>query len=137
MPGGQGDTIITGLFRLLGAMPMSDVTRILSQVESGDPSATKRLMRQASDERTKLVARKLAPKRSHPRIRCDGVVQRPRSRRFPLSVLYSAAFCAPTSTLRGVNAAGSVAGGYGGRSQSNLIAANRWRMSRRSQTCSR
>ena len=98
---------------------MSDVTRILSRIESGDLSATKRLMRPASDERTKLVARKLAPKRSHPRIRCDGVVQGPRSSRFPLSVLYSAAFCASTSTLRGVNAAGSAAGGYGGRSQSN------------------
>ena len=35
MPDGEGDAIITGLIHLSGAMPMSDMTPILSQIESG------------------------------------------------------------------------------------------------------
>jgi RNA polymerase sigma factor (TIGR02999 family) len=40
--------------------PMSDVTRILSQIESGDPSAAEKLLPLVYDELRKLAAAKLA-----------------------------------------------------------------------------
>jgi RNA polymerase sigma factor (TIGR02999 family) len=40
-------------------MPMKDVTRILSQIESGDPGAAERLMPLVYDELRKLAAAKL------------------------------------------------------------------------------
>ena len=41
-------------------LPMSDVTRILSQIESGDPSAAEQLLPLVYDELRKLAAAKLA-----------------------------------------------------------------------------
>ena len=41
-------------------IPMSDVTRILSQIESGDPSAAEKLLPLVSEELRKLAAAKLA-----------------------------------------------------------------------------
>jgi RNA polymerase sigma factor (TIGR02999 family) len=40
--------------------PMSDVTRILSQIEAGDPAAAKQLLPLVYDELRRLAARKLA-----------------------------------------------------------------------------
>ncbi len=60
---GEGDVIITGLIHLPGAMPMTDVTRILSQIESGDPSAAEQLLPLVYDELRKLAAAKLAQER--------------------------------------------------------------------------
>src|SRR3954468_10112906 len=39
--------------------PMSDVTRILSQIESGDPQAAEKLLPMVYDELRKLAAQKL------------------------------------------------------------------------------
>ena len=44
----------------LKATPLSDVTRILSQIESGDPSAAEELLPLVYDELRKLAAAKLA-----------------------------------------------------------------------------
>src|SRR6187551_1379046 len=41
-------------------LPMSDVTRILSQIEQGDPQATEKLLPLVYDELRKLAAAKLA-----------------------------------------------------------------------------
>ena len=41
---------------------MSDVTRILSQIESGDPSAAEQLLPLVYDELRKLAAAKLRPR---------------------------------------------------------------------------
>ena len=43
-----------------GVMPMSDVTRILSQIEFGDPSAAEQLLPLVYEELRKLAAAKLA-----------------------------------------------------------------------------
>src|SRR6187455_2393037 len=43
---------------------MSDVTRILSQIEQGDPQAAERLLPLVYDELRKLAARKLAQEKS-------------------------------------------------------------------------
>ena len=43
-----------------GPRPMSDVTRILSQIESGDPQAAEKLLPLVYDELRKLAAVKLA-----------------------------------------------------------------------------
>jgi RNA polymerase sigma factor (TIGR02999 family) len=57
---GKGDAIITGLFQLFGSMPMTDVTQILSQIESGDPSAAEQLLPLVYEELRKLAAAKMA-----------------------------------------------------------------------------
>ena len=57
---GEGDVIITGLLQLFGAKPMSDVTRILSQIESGDPAAAEPQLPLVYEELRKLAAQKMA-----------------------------------------------------------------------------
>ena len=46
-----------------GALSMTDVTQILSQIESGDPSAAEQLLPLVYDELRKLAAAKLAQER--------------------------------------------------------------------------
>lgn len=53
--------IIVGVVALfLKAMPMSDVTQILSQIESGDPNAADQLLPLVYEELRKLASQKLA-----------------------------------------------------------------------------
>ncbi len=44
----------------MGLQPMYDVTRILAQIESGDPAAAEQLLPLVYDELRKLAAAKLA-----------------------------------------------------------------------------
>ena len=60
---GEGDAIIRRLLYLRGAKSMPDVTQILSQIESGDPSAAEQLLPLVYDELRKLAAAKLAQER--------------------------------------------------------------------------
>ncbi len=60
MRDGEGDVIISVYFWPNGAMPMPDVTQILSQIESGDPSAAEQLLPLVYDELRRLAAAKLA-----------------------------------------------------------------------------
>ncbi len=57
---GQSSSLIAGAFWIDHNWPMSDVTRILSQIESGDPSAAEQLLPLIYDELRKLAAAKLA-----------------------------------------------------------------------------
>ena len=52
--------IIRALATLQKATPLSDVTRILSKIESGDPSAAEQLLPLVYEELRKLAAAKLA-----------------------------------------------------------------------------
>ena len=52
--------IILGVGISLKAAPMSDVTRILSQIESGDPTAAEQLLPLVYDELRKLAAERMA-----------------------------------------------------------------------------
>ena len=51
--GGERDVIITGSICLSGAISMSDVTRILSHIQAGDPAAARAVvavgLRRATD----------------------------------------------------------------------------------------
>ena len=53
---------------------MSDVTRILSQIEFGDPSAAEQLLPLVYDELRKLAAAKLAQENSEPTLQATGLV---------------------------------------------------------------
>jgi RNA polymerase sigma factor (TIGR02999 family) len=53
---------------------MSDVTRILSQIESGDPSAAEQLLPLVYDELRKLAAAKLAQERSGQTLQATALV---------------------------------------------------------------
>src|SRR3972149_22988 len=63
-----------GLLHLLGAMPMTDVTQILSQSESGDPSAAEQLLPLVYDELRKLAAQKLAQEKPGQTLQATGLV---------------------------------------------------------------
>jgi RNA polymerase sigma factor (TIGR02999 family) len=54
--------------------PMSDVTRILSQIESGDPSAAEQLLPLIYDELRKLAAAKLAQEKQGQTLQATGLV---------------------------------------------------------------
>ncbi len=54
------DAIMVGVFVSLEPTPMSDVTRILSQIEGGDSNAAERLLPLVYDELRKLAAQRLA-----------------------------------------------------------------------------
>jgi hypothetical protein len=56
----EGDLNVVELFRTLEVVTVSDVTRIPSQIESGDPSAAERLLPLVDAEMRKLAAAKLA-----------------------------------------------------------------------------
>ena len=56
----QPSDILEGLSQLLLLLAMSDVTRVLSQIESGDPSAAEQLLPLVYDELRKLAAVRLA-----------------------------------------------------------------------------
>ena len=51
---------------LLKAKPMSDVTRILSRIDSGDPCAAEQLLPIVYDELRKLAAARLAKREAGP-----------------------------------------------------------------------
>jgi len=53
---------------------MSDVTRILSQIESGDPSAAEKLLPLVYDELRKLAASKLAQEKPGQTLQATGLV---------------------------------------------------------------
>jgi len=55
---------------------MSDVTRILSQIESGDPSAAEQLLPLVYAELRKLAAAKLALRETRPDITGHGADER-------------------------------------------------------------
>ena len=55
-------------------MPMSDVTRILSQIESGDPSAAEQLLPLVYEELRKLAAAKLAQEKPGQTLQATGLV---------------------------------------------------------------
>jgi len=52
--------------------PMSDVTRILSAIEQGDPHAAEQLLPLVYDELRKLAAHKLAREKTRADVRCHG-----------------------------------------------------------------
>ena len=53
-------------------LAMSDVTRILSQIESGDPSAAEELLPLVYEELRKLAAGHMANEKPRPNAGCHG-----------------------------------------------------------------
>lgn len=60
---------------------MTDVTQILSQIESGDPKAAERLLPLVYDELRKLAAAKLAGEKPGQTLDATGLVHEAYSRR--------------------------------------------------------
>ncbi len=66
---------------------MSDVTRILSQIESGDPSAAEQLLPLVYDELRRLAAAKLAHEKPGQTLQATALVHEPVLRRVALKII--------------------------------------------------